>query len=131
MHTFAFRLKPDVDLRTGIEQFAAEKQLQAGCILTCVGSLKQARLRLADATQYRTFEGPFEIVSLTGTLGPDGVHLHISVADSNGQVTGGHLTSGCPIYTTAEIVLGEISGQRFERHPDPDTGYKELEVISA
>ena len=29
-------------------------------------------------------------------------HLHIAVADSAGNVVGGHLMDGCFIYTTAE-----------------------------
>lgn len=29
-------------------------------------------------------EGRFEIVSLTGTAGPDGVHLHMAVSDEKG-----------------------------------------------
>lgn len=37
----------------------------------------------------------FEIVSLTGTLSRHGAHLHISIADFQGNVVGGHLMDGC------------------------------------
>ena len=46
-------------------------------IVTCVGSLKQAHLRMAGATERTLFKGPFEITSLVGTLSQDGVpHAH-------------------------------------------------------
>lgn len=37
----------------------------------------------------------FEIVSLTGTLSRHGAHLHIAIADFQGNVVGGHLMDGC------------------------------------
>ncbi len=126
MYTYTLRLKPDEDLRTAVERFVTDHSVEAGCIVTCVGSLKTARLRLADASIKKTFQGPFEVVSLVGTLGLQGVHLHISLADHEGKMIGGHLTSGCPIYTTAEIIIGVIPGQRFLRQLDLATGYKEL-----
>ncbi|MFO7622919.1 MAG: DUF296 domain-containing protein [Anaerolineales bacterium] len=49
MNTFALRLKPYQDLRRELEAFAAARQMRAGLVLTCVGSLTQAALRLANA----------------------------------------------------------------------------------
>jgi predicted DNA-binding protein with PD1-like motif len=69
-----------------------------------------------------------KIVSLVGTLGQDGVHLHISIADSTGKTTGGHLVDGCLVYTTAEIVIGDAQGLTFSREQDEQTGYKELRI---
>ena len=51
--------------------------------------------------------GPLEIVSLVGTLSADGCHLHASVSNGEGRTSGGHLLEGCPIYTTAEVVIGD------------------------
>ena len=44
----------------------------------------------------------------------------------NGNVIGGKLMDGCEIYRTAEIVLGKISGMKFTRRYDKETGYFEL-----
>ncbi|HEV7474634.1 MAG TPA: DUF296 domain-containing protein [Pyrinomonadaceae bacterium] len=91
-------------------------------------SLQNATIRLADQKEATTFAGKFEIVSLVGTMGQDGVHLHISIADSNGKTIGGHLVDGCLIYTTAEIVIGEARGLTFSREQDEQTGFKELRI---
>lgn len=126
MKTHALRLAPGLDLKRSLDALAQSKGLQAGCVLTCVGSLAQATLRLADQDHLSTFNGPFEIVALVGTFSVDGSHLHIAISDAEGKMLGGHLVEGCPIYTTAEIVVGELEGLRFTRPLDPRTGYDEL-----
>ena len=128
MKVFALRLRPGQDLRKEIERFTKERRIKAGFIITTVGSLEKATLRLADQNNPSTFEGKFEIVSLVGTLSQDGVHLHISLSDSAGRTIGGHLVEGCQIYTTAEIVIGEANGIVFTRETDKLTGYKELKI---
>jgi predicted DNA-binding protein with PD1-like motif len=95
---------------------------------TCVGSLSRVRLRLASGAEHRTWQGPFEIVALTGTLSPDGGHLHLAVADHQGRTVGGHLAEGCVVRTTAEVVLGADDRLVFAREHDPATGYDELVV---
>jgi predicted DNA-binding protein with PD1-like motif len=128
---YALRLMPKQDLRKQLELFARQQDIQAGLILTAVGSLQKVRLRLADQQDSTTFEGKYEIVSLVGTLSPDGVHLHISLSDSTGKTIGGHLVEGCEIYTTAEIVMAEAQGLKFTREQDAQTGYKELKIRKA
>lgn len=128
LKTYALRLRPGQDLRLELERFAKERKLGAGLVLTAVGSLTQAALRLADQSESTRFEGKFEIVSLVGTLSPDGVHLHASLSDKTGRTIGGHLVEGCTVYTTVELVIGEIEGVRFTREQDAQTGYKELRV---
>jgi len=70
-----------------------------------------------------------EIVSLTGTLCPDGPHIHISLARRDGACVGGHLAHGCIVNTTAELVIGDLPQVEFRRTPDPATGYNELTVL--
>jgi predicted DNA-binding protein with PD1-like motif len=50
------------------------------------------------------------------------------VSDSTGRTIGGHLLDGCRVYTTAEIVLGELPALAFTREIDPTFGYRELAV---
>lgn len=124
----AIRLRPGEDLRQRIEELVKARNIRAGFILTAVGSLRSASIRLADQNEPTTFAGKFEIVSLVGTMGQDGVHLHISIADNTGKTIGGHLVNGCVIYTTAEIVIGDAQGLTFSREQDQQTGYKELKI---
>jgi uncharacterized protein len=126
MKIYPIRLHPGDDLKQSLVSFTHQNKLQAGLILTCVGSLRLAALRLANQPGTTVLEGKFEIVSLVGTLGSDGPHLHISISDSSGKTIGGHLQDGCLIYTTAEIVLGELEEWVFERPIDPETRYDEL-----
>ena len=70
--------------------------------------------------------GALEIISLSGTLSPDGAHLHTAVADGRGAAIGGHLCAGSLVRTTAELVVGLLPDWRFHRELDPATGYTEL-----
>jgi predicted DNA-binding protein with PD1-like motif len=91
-------------------------------------TLGAVALRLAGARERLRREGDFEIVALTGTLAPAGVHLHLAVADSTGQTLGGHLIEGCVVRTTAELVVAADGSVVFDREPDPATGFDELVI---
>ena len=129
MPELAIRLLPGDDLRASLEAYTRKQDLAAGYILAAVGSLQSATIRFAGMTAVTQIPGPLEIVSLSGTLSPAGIHVHIAVADGAGQVSGGHLCAGSPVYTTAEIVLGTSSHFRFTREPDPRTGFRELVIL--
>lgn len=125
---YAFRLKPGQDLKTGIQQWVQEKQIKAGWIVTCAGSLTRYAIRFANQPDAARDSGHFEIVSLTGTLSVNGSHLHISISDSTGKTIGGHLMEGCKVYTTAEIVLQSSDAFIFKREKDGTTPWEELQV---
>ncbi len=128
MKIFAIRLKPDEDLKQSLKVFVEENNIEAGFIVTAVGSLKQASLRFANQDESQVFVEKFEIVSLVGMLSTHGSHLHLCLSDKDGQTIGGHLVNGCIIYTTAEIVIGTSEHFIFLRKVDETTGYQELEI---
>ena len=128
MYTHSFRLRPGQDLKEAIEQVVRKQRIDADVMVSCVGSLTDVVLRLANQENGTTYQGHFEIVSLVGTLSTNGSHLHLAVADSTGRMLGGHLLAGCKIYTTAEIVIGVMPGLTYTREPDPTFGYKELVI---
>jgi predicted DNA-binding protein with PD1-like motif len=129
MKTHTLRLKPTEDFFNSIESFVVEKRIEAGCVLSSVGSLTHATLRLANRDYYNEYEGHFEIVSMTGTVSIHGSHIHIAISDGDGVTIGGHLVSGCKIYTTAEIVLLELDDVVYKREMyENDSGYEELTV---
>ena len=70
------------------------------------------------------FSGPYEIVSLTGTIdqmdGRPYLHLHLSAGDAKGQVVGGHLKRAV-VSATCEMVLALAEGE-LGRAFDPETG---------
>ena len=128
MKVVPLRLQPGDDLRLALEAWMGAQQELAGCVISAVGSLSLAQLRLAGATEARAIHGELEILSLSGTLSPDGAHLHIAIADSKGVVIGGHLCAGSLVRTTAELVIGLLPEWRFRRELDPATGYAELQI---
>lgn len=122
------RLRPGTDLRDALTALPRDRAFAAGFILSAVGSLGQARLRLAGAETVWERTADFEILTLSGTLGPDGPHLHLALADATGALVGGHVLTGCLVRTTAEIMVGIVSGWAFRRAIDPATGYPELRL---
>ena len=125
---YVFRLKPCEDLRKSIEAIVKEKNITAGWINTCVGSLTDYMIRFANQQEGTRGSGHFEIVSLTGTVSINGSHLHISISDSEGKTIGGHLLEGCKIYTTSEIVIATTTAYEFTRKKDGTTEWEELQV---
>jgi predicted DNA-binding protein with PD1-like motif len=79
-----------------------------------------------DAKRYdsKTFTGPHEIVSLTGTITEmDGAfyqHLHMSAGNKNCEVFGGHLNRAV-VSATCEMVIRVLNGA-VDRRRDPGIG---------
>lgn len=124
----AFRLTQGADLRNAILEYVQETGIQAGSLLSGVGCLSAATIRLANEADSLLLDGPLEILTLSGTLTPGHVHLHISVADKQGKVYGGHLLEGTLVSFTAEICLAEYRNLSFSRELDNQTGFTELVV---
>ncbi|KAK6181401.1 hypothetical protein SNE40_009257 [Patella caerulea] len=129
MQCYPIRLHPGQEIRQCLLDFIKEHGLKAAFIITCVGSVTQARLRMASGQEIKDLKGPFEIVSLVGTLsGGEGGHLHISLSDTEGNVIGGHVIGNLTVFTTAEVMIGECEEAIFIRQDDAETGFDELVV---
>lgn len=128
IQVFPLRLPANSDFFNFIRTTMKENELQSAFIMTCVGSVKTARLRMANSLSTVDLNKNHEIVSLVGTFDADGEHIHGSFSDENGRVIGGHVMSDSPmiVFTTIEIVLAECVDVRFSRKFDPETGYPEL-----
>lgn len=134
MKQITVRLQEGQFLREEIERITKEQDIRAGVILSLVGGVKNARLRMPKLETgehtIKDLDGPFEIVSGTGTVSPDGCHIHLSVSDRNGDCIGGHLKEGCAIFYTVELVIGIFEDVEYRRVMDADTGFEELGVKS-
>ncbi len=120
------RLHPGDDLRRSLERIARKQDIGAAFILSAVGSLGPAVLRLAGRDMPTVIDGDSEVLALSGTVSRHGVHLHMMVSDADGRVTGGHLLAGSIVRTTMELVLGIAGGWDIRRELDPATGHEEM-----
>lgn len=128
MQTLPIRLTPGQDLRRALETAVAGHGCTAAFVLSGIGSLSAAQLRLAGAAATRTLTAELEVLTLAGTVSPGASHLHASLAAADGSVFGGHVAYGCTVRTTAEVLLALLPEWDFTRAPDAATGYDELVV---
>ncbi|KNC92601.1 PPC domain-containing DNA-binding protein [Trabulsiella odontotermitis] len=125
---WAFRLLPGQEIFSQLRRFMENHQIQAGWIAGCTGSLTDVALRYAGREETTRLTGKFEIISLNGTIELAAEHLHLSIADPDGAMLGGHMMPGCTVRTTLEIVVGELTALAFTRAPCPFSGYDELVI---
>lgn len=131
MRELPLRLAPGADLRRELERIARER-LAGGAFVVCgIGSLEHPRLRLAGRDEVTALAGPYEVLTLSGSVTPQGAHLHVSLASSTGQVVGGHVVDGNRVRTTVEVLLVELEGWTLSRAADATTGFLELQVKAA
>ena len=121
------RLEPGEDLRPAIQAWATKSNIEAATVISAVGSLSAAHLRYAGRADGIMITGELEVCSFSGTLAKHGLHLHLSVADRDGAMVGGHLLPGCIVRTTMELVIQQIEGVRMARAKDMVTTSDELD----
>ena len=122
------RLKPGDDLLVKLREFIQSEQIEAAFIASCVGSLSQVSLRYAGKKEAVIRQQSFDVISLVGTAEVTGKHIHLSISDENGVVTGGHVMEGCIVRTTLEIVVGALDNCKYKRELCELSGNNELTV---
>ena len=128
MRILPLRFQPGDDLRRALEAAVRGEGCEAAFVLSGIGSLSHAELRLAGAADSLSLHGDLEVLTLSGSIAADASHLHASVSRKNGEVLGGHVGYGFLVRTTAEVLLALLPGWRLTREPDAGTGYDELVV---
>jgi predicted DNA-binding protein with PD1-like motif len=128
------RLTHGEDLLAAIETVATKADAHSG-VFFLIGSLDKARFGFYS--EERRFEpidieGQLEITSCIGNLADeDGrlvIHAHMTVADAEGKVYGGHVLTGCRIYPQAELVIFQTEGVKLKRKYDEASG---LHILQA
>ena len=72
MKVHVLRLVEGNDLRDGIEQYCKDHNIGSACVLTCVGCVKELKLRMAGGKSFLHQIKDYEIVSYCGFM------LHLS-----------------------------------------------------
>ena len=130
MLSVPIRLLPGQDIRRALEAALAERGLTAGFVIAGIGSLSRTPLRMAGRPDPTELTGDQELLTLSGSVSPVGSHLHATVSNADGEVSGGHLAYGSVVRTTAEVLLALLPEWSFSRAHDPGTGYDELKISS-
>ena len=108
MHAVPLHLQAGSDVRRSLEQLALEHNA-GGFVLSVVGNLSQAAFACPGKSAPTVLAGELEIITLQGTISPDGVHLHLSFSDASCQVWGGHLEHGTLVLRGADLLVGLLS----------------------
>ena len=135
------RFTPDQDLFSRLKELMVERRLDRIVVLSGIGSLKNVTMRDLkegiqppidlDKTNEIVREGPFELLSLEGSVVPmDGepvVHLHGVLGMPDGSVIGGHLFQA-QVFTTLELFVAALSDTDLHKERSPITGLTEFRV---
>jgi len=110
MRARAIHLAAGSDVRRSLELLAREENSQ-GFVLSVVGNLSQACFACPGREAPTQLSGELEIITLQGTLSPQGVHLHLSFSDGDCQVWGGHLEHNSLVLKGADLLVGWLAPQ--------------------
>jgi predicted DNA-binding protein with PD1-like motif/glutaredoxin len=118
MQAVPLHLAPGSDLRRSLEEFAVA-HASIGFVLGVVGDLSQAAFQCPGQPNPSLIEGDLEIITLNGTVAPQGVHLHLSLSDGTCQVWGGHLEHGSLVRKGADLLVGLVAAAPLPGTPSP------------
>ena len=92
-------------------------------ICTGLGMISEFELGYFDQGNYisKSYQEPHELLSIQGSIsgyGEPRVHVHVTVADKEHRVSGGHLLGG-KVWMSNEIGILRLDGVRSARETDP------------
>lgn len=130
----AVRLYEDEDVVLSLNDAFKSADKPLGIVLSGAGMMKDIKLGyFMGSGKYKDnfFDRPREIVSLTGNFVADNeekffTHLHVSLADDEGKVVGGHLIES-KIHGTGEIFI-YLSDIQASRKREEETGLEGLKL---
>ena len=126
-NTYIVRMDPGEEILEQVKALALKERIQLASV-QALGAINDFTVGVfkTDEKKYyaNSFQGSYEIVSLTGTINTmDGefyCHLHMSAGDDQGHVVGGHLNRAV-ISVTCEMVVTVIPGT-VDRAFSPEVG---------
>ena len=107
MRSLPLKLDPGSDLRLTLEEIGRDQVIN-GFVLGVVGNLTRAAFQCPGKAEPTVLEGDLEVITLNGTIGPNGVHLHLSLSDGACQVWGGHLEPGTLVQKGVDLLIGVL-----------------------
>ncbi|ADD01566.1 protein of unknown function DUF296 [Thermoanaerobacter italicus Ab9] len=125
---FIGRFQYGKDLLEEINKIITSENIRSGEI-RIIGAVSKAVFSYYDAQSknyiYISKDEHMEILNATGNIsvkdGKPFAHVHITLADKNGNAFGGHLMEGTIVFA-AEFVISDYGENKLERIYDETTG---------
>ncbi len=125
--TIVARIDKDEEIMEQLKLISEKEHIKLANV-NALGALKNFTVGVFDTAEKQfysnSFEGAYEIVSLTGTVttmnGSFYAHIHMSAGDKEGKVYGGHMNKAV-VSATGEMIINIIEGT-VERCFDEDVG---------
>ena len=126
-NTIVARIDKGEEILEKIKEIALKENIKLANI-NALGAVSEFVVGVFDTKEKKyysnSFEGAYEIVSLTGTIntmnGEFYSHLHMSAGDNTGKVFGGHLNKAI-VSATCEMIINIIDGS-VDRYFDEEIG---------
>lgn len=125
------RIDPGELFLESLQRAIQEEKIRAGVVISGIGSLSVCKIHVVNAgyppnlltrvQKYYEYKGSIELLSVQGIIADGEPHLHITFADENQNVHGGHLENGCVVLTMAEIAIlraDSLPAKRVTRHAE-------------
>jgi len=107
MENFFYKLSSGSDVFNSLNELQINLN-STSFLISAVGDLSKVSFKCPLNEKAIILEKKLEIITLSGYLTSTGSHLHISVADENCSVFGGHLLPGSTVLKSIDILLGLI-----------------------
>jgi len=126
-NTLVVRIDRGEEILSAVKELAQKENIKLASV-RALGATDDFTVGVYDVAQKKyhsnSFQGYFEIVSLTGTINTmDGefyAHLHMSAGNEKGRVFGGHLNRAV-VSATCEMILQIVDGE-VDRVYSPELG---------
>lgn len=113
---YVIRIEKGEEIVNSIKDLCLKEDIRLGSISgIAAANLIEIGLFNVDTKQYRTetFEGMFEITSLTGNITRKGdevyMHMHVNFSDETNMVRGGHFVRAV-VSAACEVIINKIDG---------------------
>lgn len=122
------RLDPGDEVVSCLEEIRCKEKING--FFFGIGTVNYLKIGFYDfhKREYveKTFDEDLEVTSLSGNIGRDRIHSHITVTDGNYQAYGGHLIEG-RVSGTMEILIFNI-GLELTTKINEETGGRILDI---
>ncbi len=144
---YFMRFHPGEDLFEAVSEACKERGIERAVIISGIGSLEDVTfvspkeaIEIPVGKEKLNFvnqQGPFELLTLEGNVVPlvgefgnlkEGdpvLHLHVTLATREGELSGGHLVKAT-VFTTTELFIANVKNSSVKKKQSCITGLCEM-----